>query len=296
MTRYYLLAVLLWSVNALGNAATLAIIIDDVGYNAHAGQQLIDLDHAITLAVLPFTPHGKMLARTGSHQGKEIMLHAPMSATQSRYNSQYTLTGNMDTRQLQTLLKRMLADVPEARGVNNHMGSQLTREAEPMQSLMQVLAEQQLYFVDSRTTDKTRALDAARTHGLPAMKRDIFLDNSRDEKAITRQLQQAILLAQRQGYAIAIGHPYPETISVLQQLDTLLKNSGVILVPASVLIEQHAPAATYRPKPLPPALCVAPPRLLWHIDSQLSQLWQAEQQRLALHAMLYPKNVILVKP
>lgn len=291
MTRYCLLAALLWSISSLVNAAELAIIIDDVGYNANAGQQLVELNHAVTLAVLPFTPHGKMLANSGASYGKEIMLHAPMSASRPGYSDKQTLTGNMSSNQLQALLKRMLADVPHARGINNHMGSQLTREAGAMHALMHVLADRKLYFIDSRTTDKTVALDTARENGLPAMKRDVFLDNLREETAITRQVQLAIQLAQRQGYAIAIGHPYPETIAVLKQLDTLLGDTGVKVVSASQLIAQHAPTATYLPKPLPVALCAAPPLLLWRTDTELSKLWRDHQQRQLLEELFYPNNV-----
>lgn len=291
MTRYYLLAALLWSFSSLVNAAELAIIIDDVGYNANAGQQLVELNHAVTLAVLPFTPHGKMLANSGARYGKEIILHAPMSASRPGYADKQTLTGNMSNNQLQALLKRMLADVPHARGINNHMGSQLTREAGAMHALMHVLADRQLYFIDSRTTDKTVALNTARDNGLPAMKRDVFLDNLREKTAITRQVQQAIQLAQRQGYAVAIGHPYPETIAVLKQLDTLLGGTGVTVVPASQLIAQHAPAATYLPKPLPVALCAAPPLLLWRTDAELSRLWRDHQQRKLLEKLFNPNSV-----
>lgn len=291
MTRYCLLAALLWSFSSLINAAELAIIIDDVGYNATAGQQLVELNHAVTLAVLPFTPHGKKLANSGARYGKEIMLHAPMSATRPDYADKHMLTGNMSNDQLQALLKLMLAEVPHARGINNHMGSQLTRETGAMHALMHVLADRQLYFIDSRTTDKTVALDTARENGLPAMKRDVFLDNRREKTAITRQVQQAIQLAQRQGYAVAIGHPYPETIAVLKQLDALLADTGVTVVPASQLIAQHAPAATYLPKPLPLALCAAPPLLLWRTDAELSRLWQDHQHRQLLEKLFYPKNV-----
>ncbi|MBE8719074.1 divergent polysaccharide deacetylase family protein [Cellvibrio sp. KB43] len=291
VTRYCLLAALLWSFSSLINAAELAIIIDDVGYNATAGQQLVELNHAVTLAVLPFTPHGKKLANSGARYGKEIMLHAPMSATRPDYADKHMLTGSMSNSQLQALLKRMLAEVPHARGINNHMGSQLTRETGAMHALMHVLADRQLYFIDSRTTDKTVALDTARENGLPAMKRDVFLDNRREKTAITRQVQQAIQLAQRQGYAVAIGHPYPETIAVLKQLDALLADTGVTVVPASQLIAQHAPAATYLPKPLPLALCAAPPLLLWRTDAELNRLWQDQQHRSRLKKLFYPDIV-----
>ena len=58
----------------------LVIVIDDIGHRLDTGRRSAHLPGRITLAVLPFTPHGAQLALAGKATGKEIILHAPMSS------------------------------------------------------------------------------------------------------------------------------------------------------------------------------------------------------------------------
>lgn len=242
---------------ALG-AAQLAIIIDDIGYNGPQGRRAADLDGAFTLAVLPFTPHTKELAQRAYRQGKEIMLHAPMSNTRDIPLGEGALISDMSYGDFITTLRADLANIPHLSGVNNHMGSQLTQEPEPMGWLMGELVEQQLYFVDSRTSAQSQAWTVAQAYGVPSTKRDVFLDNQRNVKAIHRQLLKAISLAKRHGSAIAIGHPYPETLDVLENTTRLFAESGVELVPVSHLLRTQSRFQTGAG-----TSCLAPPQKLW---------------------------------
>lgn len=236
----------------------LAIIIDDIGYNLALGKRTADLNGDFTLAVLPFTPHGIQLAQRAHQSGKEIMLHAPMSNHHNYPLGRGGLTNVMKREEFLAILRQNLANIPHVKGVNNHMGSLLTEQAEPMQWLMQELKQQQLYFVDSRTSAQTQALIMAENIHLPSRRRDVFLDDERNPKAIKRQLLRALKQAQQQGSAIAIGHPYPETLAQLELLQPLLDRFRVRLVKASQLMPQNS-AAT----PVINTHCIAPPMGLW---------------------------------
>jgi polysaccharide deacetylase 2 family uncharacterized protein YibQ len=240
-------------------AGQLAIIIDDVGYNAELGRRLINLKGNFTLAVLPFTPHGKELAELAHKRGKELMLHAPMSNASGLRIEPGGLASEMTRTEYQTNLRKMLADVPYIQGLNNHMGSRLTREKAPMDWLMAELSQRQLYFIDSRTTAETVALQTAHEHQVPGMKRDVFLDNLRDEKLIVSQLHKVLALAKAQGKAIAIGHPYPETIAALEHIQPILDKYGVTLVSVSQLLDTDSAHLINQSN----HLCPAPPLLLW---------------------------------
>lgn len=237
----------------------LAIIIDDIGYNLALGKRSADLNGDFTLAVLPFTPHGVELAERAHRQGKEIMLHAPMSNRHNYPLGRGGLKTGMQRTEFLAVLRENLANIPHIKGVNNHMGSQLTEQAEPMGWLMDELHQRQLYFVDSRTSAMTQALTMAEKIHLPSRKRDVFLDDERTTSNIKHQLIRALKLAQQRGAAIAIGHPYPETLSELEQLQPLLVQYQVRLVKASQLM-QH-PQAQTRVQTNPG--CIAPPINLW---------------------------------
>ncbi len=238
------------------NHAKLAIIIDDLGYNLSLGKRTVELPGAFTLAVLPFTPHSRELAELAHQRGKEVMLHLPMSNHHQYPLGQGGLTSNMEQTELLAALDRNLANVPYVKGVNNHMGSQLTEQTQSMRWLMRELQDRKLYFVDSRTSARTKAQAEAERINLPSRKRDLFLDNKRNSRAIEAQLTLALNKARQEGSAIAIGHPYPETLEVLQRIKTLLAKHNVELVPVSALVfdVNSVPSITY---------CAAPDASLW---------------------------------
>jgi hypothetical protein len=131
-----------------------------------------------------------------------------------------------------------LAAVPHARGFNNHMGSYLTKSPRLMSWLMQVMMfRDDLYFVDSRTTTDTVAQQEAERRQIAATRRDIFLDYERDASIVAEQLAELVRRARRHGTALAIGHPYSETLSTLEAWLPSLQQHGIELVPVSKLIQ-----------------------------------------------------------
>lgn len=242
--------------NAKGSAK-LAIIIDDLGYNLALGQRTTDLPGAFTIAVLPFTPHGRELAERAHKHGKEVMLHAPMSNHHSYPLGRGGLVSGMKQAEFLAVLRQNLANIPYIKGVNNHMGSQLTEQAEPMRWLMQELQARQLYFVDSRTSAQTQALIEAERIRLPSRKRDVFLDDKRDSHHIHQQLLLAMKKAKQQGIAVAIGHPYPETLDLLKHIEPLLERYQVELVSVSKLLPHFVPQLHST------GYCRAPPPGFW---------------------------------
>ncbi|HUY12960.1 MAG TPA: divergent polysaccharide deacetylase family protein, partial [Terriglobia bacterium] len=118
---------------------------------------------------------------------------------------------------------------------NNHMGSQATADPVLMQAVMTVLASRHLFFIDSRTTAETVALDVARRTGVPAFYRSVFLDDSQNVNYTLGQLRQFCDAVKRQGAAIAIGHPYPTTLAALVRFLPEFDREEIELVPASRL-------------------------------------------------------------
>ena len=59
-------------------------------------------------------------------------------------------------------------------------------------------------------------------------------------KAYANRLREAMALARRNGSAIAIGHPYPETLALLESELPRLALGGIQVVPASRVIAQRS--------------------------------------------------------
>lgn len=233
----------LLSVQAQSQQPQVAIIIDDIGYQK-VDPDIIRLPYALTVAVMPFTPNGQEMTALAHQFGKEIMLHMPMEAVaQNHLLGKGALRRPMNKQQVQHALRQALDSVPQAIGINNHMGSLYTSLPEQMDWVMQVVAERQLYFIDSKTTGKSVVPAKTEKYGIKSRSRDVFLDNDKSYKALDRQFNQLIQIAKRHGHAIAIGHPYPETYRYLKKNLPRLTQQGIKVVPASALLDLPAAPA-----------------------------------------------------
>lgn len=217
----------------------IAIIIDDLGTNWLHAKRVLKLPQAVATSILPFTPYAKKIARLSKSVGHPVLIHIPMEADEkNELLGPGALTEVMGFWSLLKQLRQDIVSIPGAEGINNHMGSKLTRQTQEMRWVMAMLRWQDLYFVDSRTTTKTVAATVAKTMGVSNTSRDVFLDHAIDEKDINKQFDRLIALAKRRGYALAIGHPHNETLNVLEKRLPQLKQLGIQLVPVSQLLDR----------------------------------------------------------
>jgi polysaccharide deacetylase 2 family uncharacterized protein YibQ len=215
----------------------LAIILDDVGSDPSAVDQVFALHFPLTLSVLPLHPHSAAIAEEAHRRGYQVMLHLPMESVGNEASEPRQLRLGMNSLQVSNDLGGMLSSVPYAVGVNNHQGSLATSNPALMAELMPLLRQRHLFFVDSRTTAATVAFDAAEHDGVPCAYRNVpFLDDVQEASAIRRQLELAIHGAKEKGEAIAIGHPHNETLQVLREMLPQVEAQGVQLVHASALV------------------------------------------------------------
>lgn len=225
----------------------LAIIIDDVGHGYAVGRRLIDMPFPLALAILPFTPAGNRLAEEALAAGKTVLLHLPMENAAGISPGPGGLYASMEPAAFRQSLEKTLDSLPGIQGVNNHMGSRLTTLRPQMDWVMEELAERQLFFVDSRTQAATQAAMAAEARGLANLSRDVFLDNARDPVSMEQAVRVAMDKARKQGFAVLIGHPYPETMAFLSsRMARLADSEGVQLVSLQQLLARHAGQALAR--------------------------------------------------
>jgi polysaccharide deacetylase 2 family uncharacterized protein YibQ len=213
----------------------LAIVIDDLGYGPDQADALFRLPYPLTLSVLPNLPESGVIAEEGHRRGYQILLHLPTASTGGKKEEQVELRPGMDSEAVRRTFTTMLETVPYAVGVNNHQGSLGTADGRLMGELMPLLRERGLFFVDSRTTAATVAATAAHRAGVATTSRNVFLDDEDSHDAIQEQLALAVRDARENGSALVIGHPHPETLSVLAKTLPTIARQGVTLVFASEL-------------------------------------------------------------
>jgi len=158
----------------------LALILDDVGYALSALRRILKLSVPVAIAVIPDAPYAKESATLAHEHGQMVMLHLPMEPTSEKYRkkmSSYFLHEKMDREALREAFHRGLAQVPFVEGVNNHMGSYLSQKEESMRWVMQVCRENDLFFVDSKTSPNSVAAEVAESMHVAWGSRQIFLDH-----------------------------------------------------------------------------------------------------------------------
>jgi polysaccharide deacetylase 2 family uncharacterized protein YibQ len=209
----------------------LAIILDDLGYERSAADELLALPFPLTVSVLPHLPLSSEVAEEAFRRGDQVLLHLPMeSEADGAKPEEIELRVGMNAQQVESALEGMLETVPHAIGVNNHQGSRATSDPALMAELMPALRQRGLFFIDSRTAASTVAYDAAERAGVRAASRKVFLDDTSTREAVLAQLDLAARDAARDGFAIAIGHPRPATIAALTEGVPRVEARGVRLV------------------------------------------------------------------
>ncbi len=214
-----LIALALLLTGTAAHAATVALVIDDLGHNRERARRALALPPPVSVAVLPDAPYSESIARSATAAGIEVLLHLPMEGNHDRLPVP-ALRAGVSEQRFRAGVRDALAGVPGAIGVNNHMGSVLTTNRRAMRLLMSELraAPRPLLFLDSRTTPGPVAAAAAIQAELDTAARDVFLDNDPSPAAIERQVQRWLRRARLSGCALAIGHPYPETLATLERL------------------------------------------------------------------------------
>lgn len=225
---------------AAPHKAYLSLIIDDLGQNLPRDRQVLALPGPVATAVMPDTPHAAEFAREAHRAGKTVMLHMPMDPA----TGPFAWHPDLPLEELEKRLNAAFKAVPYTSGLNNHMGSRMTAEPHAMAWLMANLQGRHKFFVDSRTSASTTAAAQAQKTGLASVSRDVFLDDEPTEAAIFTQLQTAISLARKQGSAVMIGHPYPQTLAVLERELPKLKAQGIDWIDIKLMISVRGNQAT----------------------------------------------------
>ncbi|MBE3577051.1 MAG: divergent polysaccharide deacetylase family protein [Limnochordales bacterium] len=215
----------------------LAVVIDDWGYDRPGARQILSLRVPLTAAVLPFAPLTREQAEAARQAGFEVILHMPMEPFDASIPlAAEALRTGMSEETVKELVRQALRAVPQAVGISNHQGSRATSDARVMRAVLEVVKQEGLFFLDSRTSSRSVALAVARQLGVPAAANRLFIDNDDDVAAIEARLWEAAELARREGHAIVIGHVYSSTAIALARTLPELQKAGIELVTVSSLI------------------------------------------------------------
>ena len=221
--------------------ARVAIVIDDLGMGGKVTRELLAIDRPLNFSILPFLPHSKETAIKAKKKGFLIMLHLPMEPKgypgPDKDPGKGAILMNTPRREIAKIIAQDLSNIPYVQGANNHTGSRLTEDKEMMNLILKELKKRNLFFIDSKTSDKSVAYKEAKRLGLRCGERDVFLDNELDLDYIKGQIHLLARIALNEGRAIGIGHPHLLTVRAIKETIPELENQGIEFVLVSELLE-----------------------------------------------------------
>ena len=194
-----------------GNAPVIAIVIDDAGLDQPRTARTVLLPGPVTISYLPYARDLQPQVNAARKAGHEVMLHMPMEPSSASVDpGPHALLAKYDRQKILNEMTWMLDQ----------------------------------FDLDSRTSAKSVGFSTANEFGVPAITRDVFIDDADDDAKIADMLARIERVAAKQGYAIAIGHPRDRTLKALQNWIPSLKAKGFVLVPATEVLRRTTQSAT----------------------------------------------------
>ncbi|AVX19653.1 N-acetylmuramoyl-L-alanine amidase CwlD [Carboxydocella sporoproducens DSM 16521] len=212
-----------------------AIVIDDLAGSNRGLEEMLALRRPLTLAIMPKLELTRPTAEKVHRLGYQVFLHLPMEPEKGKKSwlGPGAVTADMTPAQVRQTVLEDLADVPYASGMNNHMGSKITRRKDLMYEVLRVAKEKNLIYLDSRTTEDTVVPVLARELNMTVLERSVFLDDINSVTAIKKQIRELARVCRQNGEAIAIGHvgvTGPNLAKALREMVPWLEEQGIELV------------------------------------------------------------------
>lgn len=227
--------------------ALLSIVIDDFGgYVRNAVNEMVSLPIPLTCAIMPRLENTISDAELAYKNNHEIILHMPMEAhiklPENWYGNVYIKNSDSDET-AKDLVNQCLKEIPHCKGMNIHIGSGVCTNSKLMTAIMKTAKENNKYFLDSVTNQKTVCEKVAKCLTIDFAKRFEFLEKTGQHSyAYTKKiLYDAVRHAKKYGSAIVIGHVGVEggmsTYQAIKDNLDYIKSQGVKFVYTSQIIE-----------------------------------------------------------
>jgi len=216
----------------------LAIILDDSGQNLELARKVLSMKYPVVLSILPYTQYDRETADLARKYKREFFLHQPMEPKSypDTNPGKGAILLNMPKSVIEVTIKENINRLGGVDGVNNHMGSAFTENADKMKEALDTIKDYTKIFVDSHTTPDTVAYEVCKkTEGLKCGISKRFIDNSADKDYITNKLYEAAGFLKSQD-VIVIGHLRNNTVDVLEDVLPQLEKKGVRIVTISEVV------------------------------------------------------------
>lgn len=220
--------------------ARVAVVIADLGLKRDLTRNAIEnLPPEVTLAFSPYADNLPALVRAARLKGHEVLLAVPMEPKGYPKNDpgeRTLLTSNTTARNL-GLLKWSMSRFSGYVGIVAHEGGQFLGSPEHLRPVLGEVKARGLMFVDPSQARTGRPGKLSGELGLPVARVTAIIDDDPAPVSITAQLNAVAARARTDGYAVALGRPYPATIDSVKRWLASFRDRDLTVAPITVVAE-----------------------------------------------------------
>ena len=212
-----------------------AIVVVDFGnQNEALIRGFCALKQTITFSVFPDREKTAWIAEQAAAAGHGVMVYLSMEPLgYPRHNpGPNAVLVDHPPEKIRTLIRMARGNLPQATGLNNHMGSRLTEDRKAIGRVLEAIDRHGLFFVDSFTSPRSIARSVAEEMGIPTGRNAMFLDRKETQESVEQSVEALAEMAGISGTVIGIANARPATLAALERVLPKLDKRGIEFVSA----------------------------------------------------------------
>jgi polysaccharide deacetylase 2 family uncharacterized protein YibQ len=216
-----------------------AALVTGLGLNkAVSAAAIAELPPEISLSFSPYAADLGQWIAAARALGHEALVDLPMEpASTSDDPGPLGLMTGLNTAENTRRIVAVTTAGAGAFGIASAQGGKFLRDETALQPVMQEFSRLGLAFIETGADPQSQGPAGAAAAKTPYFKAGLQIDAVVSRAEIERQLGVAIKLAHRQGRTLIVAGPYPISIAALSAFVKSLPEQGIVLVPASALIQ-----------------------------------------------------------
>lgn len=218
-------------------APRLAIVVVDEGADVGAARNALKLSAPVTLAIAPTADSAEKTAMAARNAGREVLLLLPMQSDSHFDTTPNPVAINVPRPELIRRVNWNLAQIDGYVGVMNGAGGEVTRDPQTMRTVLEIIDDEGLAFIDAREHPDSIAGAVARRMAIPAGDRTVEVKPGADAADLGADLASAVIHAEKWGSAIVTIPAERRLVTALQQWLTT-PQPKVKIAPVSAVIQR----------------------------------------------------------